>query len=73
MFILKVIAMSVFAVLEFFTAWTLFRAALYNNLPTEVARAAYGLGGCTVAMTILIITYAFRKQPDQLKRSRKEV
>jgi hypothetical protein len=65
MFTLKVIAFSIFALLEAFTAWILFHAAMYNNLPTDVARAAYGLSACTVVMTIVIIAYAFRRRPNQ--------
>ena len=66
---LKLIGMSLFVLLESTGVWILFHAALYNNLPTDVARAAWWLGGCVIAMTISILVLESRKQPDQLKRS----
>lgn len=72
MFILKVIFFSIFTVLELWTASVLIWHSYYNeNLPENITRAFFGLGWTTAAMAILIVCYAFRRQPDQLKRSNK--
>jgi len=67
---LKVIALSIFVLLEVFAVRTLFHAALYNNLPTDVARAAWGLGVCVIALTVTILVLEIQNRPDQsIKRS----
>ena len=58
---LKVLRWSLFIGLEAMTAGILFRAAAFNHLPADVAKAAWTLGGCVIAMTATCTVAAFKK------------
>lgn len=69
-FALKVVFFSIFTLLELWTASVLIWHSYYNEkLPESARDPLFSLGWTTAAMTILIVCYAFRKQPGQLKRS----
>jgi hypothetical protein len=57
----RTIRWSLFIGLEAATAGILFRAAAFNHLPADVAKAAWVLGGCVVAMTATCVVAAFKK------------
>jgi len=58
---LKKIGWSLFVILEAATAGIFFHAAHSNHLPPDVARAAWVLGGCVIAMTVTCAVAAFKK------------
>lgn len=57
----RIIRWSLLIALEAAAAGILFHAAAFNNLPHDVARAAWLLGGCIIAMTATCAVMAFRK------------
>ena len=64
---LKLIGLSLFVLLESAGVWILFHAALYNHLPTDVARVAWWLGGCVIATTISILVLEFQNRQKPQK------
>ena len=57
----KKICWSLFIPLEAVAVGSLFHAAAFNHLPADVARAAWVLGFCVIAMTVTCIVAAFKK------------